>query len=210
MADRHWYMKINVRCLCAELSVHSAMFSNIASSFHTAHSRVNLICNFIIICSSHLFHTGSSISTLASAVTNFPHLQHQQMAAVSRCNEVSGIWAPCICSLELCVGWYPCGLKYCKGKSDNSNSINNNQINTSYRCGIKTCRKCSSFNYYVRQKQQCLWDDWPSEKSRIQTRNSIMSAARRTSRRRKRNSSSSLSSSTLQKYFQSIFNFNLL
>lgn len=31
---------------------------------------------------------------------------------------------------------------------------------SNYRCGIKTCRKCSLFSYYVRQKQQCLWDEW--------------------------------------------------
>ncbi|CRK86512.1 CLUMA_CG000204, isoform C [Clunio marinus] len=102
---------------------------------------------------------GSSMSILESSVTSFPHVQsNHQQTSVSRCNEVSGIWAPCICSLELCIGWFPCGLKYCKGKIDN-NSINNNQINSSYRCGIKTCRKCSNFSYYVRQKQQCLWDE---------------------------------------------------
>lgn len=70
---------------------------------------------------------------------------------------VTSVFAPCMCVLELCIGWYPCGLKYCKGKNDNA--INNNQINSSYRCGIKTCRKCSNFSYYVRQKQQCLWDE---------------------------------------------------
>lgn len=145
--------------------------------------RINLICNFIIL----LIYSspGSSISILESAVTTFPHVQRQQTATVSRCNEVSGVWAPCICSLELCIGWYPCGLKYCKGKSENNNSLNNNQINTSYRCGIKTCRKCNSFNYYVRQKQLCLWDDWPRKSKKHH-------------------------SSTLRKYFRSIFNFNLL
>ena len=29
----------------------------------------------------------------------------------------------------------------------------------SYRCGIKTCRKCRLFEYYVRQKQLCIWDE---------------------------------------------------
>lgn len=115
---------------------------------------VKLICNLI----SFILYLGSSISILESSVTSFPHVQHQQTTTVSRCSEVSGIWAPCICSLELCVGWYPCGLKYCKGKGD-SNSLNSNQINSSYRCGIKTCRKCNNFSYYVRQKQQCLWDE---------------------------------------------------
>lgn len=127
------------------------------------------------------------MSILESSVTQFPHVQHQQTTTVSRCNEVSGIWAPCICSLELCVGWYPCGLKYCKGKND-INLINNNQVN--YRCGIKTCRKCSNFSYYVRQKQQCLWDEWPSQtyvSSNIAKTNSV-----------------------LKRYFEKIFNFNPL
>lgn len=83
----------------------------------------------------------------------------------SKCNEVSAIWAPCMCSLEMCIGWYPCGLKYCKGKQqqqqpDALNAINGS-ASTSYRCGIKTCRKCYHYVYYVRQKQQCLWDEWP-------------------------------------------------
>ncbi|CAG9797970.1 unnamed protein product [Chironomus riparius] len=98
---------------------------------------------------------GSSMSILESSVTAFPNAQQHKV--ISRCNEVSSIWAPCICSLELCIGWYPCGLKYCKGKNDNA--LNSNQINSSYRCGIKTCRKCNNFSYYVRQKQQCLWDE---------------------------------------------------
>lgn len=95
--------------------------------------------------------SGASISSLESAVTSFPQ------TSPSRCSEVSGIWAPCICTLELCIGWYPCGLKYCKGKQDNT--IGKVLNNSSYRCGIKTCRKCSQFSYYVRQKQQCLWDE---------------------------------------------------
>lgn len=98
--------------------------------------------------------------------TNSPaivqQLQQKQQTA-SKCNEVSAIWAPCMCSLEMCIGWYPCGLKYCKGKQqqqqpDALNAINSSASN-SYRCGIKTCRKCFHYVYYVRQKQQCLWDE---------------------------------------------------
>lgn len=73
-----------------------------------------------------------------------------------RCNNVSGVLAPCMCSFEICIGWFPCGLKFCKGKPENKN--NGSGID-SYRCGIKTCRKCNRFTYYVRQKQLCLWDD---------------------------------------------------
>ncbi|XP_063701175.1 out at first protein [Culicoides brevitarsis] len=90
------------------------------------------------------------------------HEQTETQSSTSKCNEVSAIWAPCMCSLEMCIGWYPCGLKYCKGKqqpsSDSVNAINGSASN-SYRCGIKTCRKCFHYVYYVRQKQQCLWDE---------------------------------------------------
>ncbi|KAG8180419.1 hypothetical protein JTE90_022768 [Oedothorax gibbosus] len=65
-----------------------------------------------------------------------------------RCNETNTLWQqPCQCRLEVCVGWYPCGLKYCRGKSG------------SYRCGIKTCRKCRAFLFHVLQRQNCLWDE---------------------------------------------------
>ncbi|XP_061392392.1 out at first protein [Musca vetustissima] len=94
---------------------------------------------------------GSSISSLEAATEKFPD------TLSSRCNEVSSLWAPCICTLETCIGWYPCGLKYCKGKNGGDNSAAAAASN--YRCGIKTCRKCSLFSYYVRQKQQCLWDE---------------------------------------------------
>lgn len=96
---------------------------------------------------------GSSISSLESATHPFPIT-----TTPSRCNEVSGIWAPCLCTLEMCIGWYPCGLKYCKSKTDQS-AIGTGQNPANYRCGIKTCRKCSQFIYYVNQKQQCLWDE---------------------------------------------------
>lgn len=80
------------------------------------------------------------------------------IAAPSRCNDVFGPWAPCLCSMEMCVGWYPCGLKYCKGKPPDATG-SNNANNASFRCGIKTCRKCTNFLYYVPEKQRCLWDD---------------------------------------------------
>uniref|UniRef100_A0A1A9VZV6 Out at first protein n=1 Tax=Glossina brevipalpis TaxID=37001 RepID=A0A1A9VZV6_9MUSC len=92
---------------------------------------------------------GSSISNLEAATEKFPD------TLTSRCSEVTSLWAPCLCSLETCVGWYPCGLKYCKGKQGDSSAA----VQTNYRCGIKTCRKCSQFTYYVRQKQLCLWDE---------------------------------------------------
>lgn len=65
------------------------------------------------------------------------------------CRESSALYTPCTCRIELCIDWYPCGLKYCKGK----------EAGNSYRCGIKTCRKCHLFSYYVKQKMLCLWDE---------------------------------------------------
>ncbi|XP_067130570.1 out at first protein [Centruroides vittatus] len=86
------------------------------------------------------------IVSLTSSVKRFPPPKPV------RCNSTSNLWQPCQCHLEACVGWYPCGLKYCRGK-DSSGKI------MSYRCGIKTCRKCRAFNYHVQQKQLCLWDE---------------------------------------------------
>lgn len=148
-----------------------------------------------------LFHPiciylGSSMSILESSVTSFPNAQQHKV--ISRCNEVSSIWAPCICSLELCIGWYPCGLKYCKG-GKNDNALSSNQINSSYRCGIKTCRKCSNFSYYVRQKQQCLWDEWY-----------ISNHNNKTNRNKKNNVKAAAPHSVLNRYFHKIFDFNLL
>lgn len=141
-------------------------------------------------------YSGSSMSILESSVTPFPNAQQHKV--ISRCNEVSSIWAPCICSLELCIGWYPCGLKYCKGKNDNA--LSSNQINSSYRCGIKTCRKCNNFSYYVRQKQQCLWDEWPRKINNSKTRN----------KRKLIIPKAADPHSVLNRYLHKIFDFNLL
>uniref|UniRef100_A0AAR5QD80 Out at first protein n=1 Tax=Dendroctonus ponderosae TaxID=77166 RepID=A0AAR5QD80_DENPD len=68
---------------------------------------------------------------------------------LANCTDIKKMWTPCLCHLEQCIGWYPCELKYCKGKAPIS----------SYRCGIKTCKICHLFVYYIAQKQQCLWDE---------------------------------------------------
>lgn len=88
----------------------------------------------------------SEIALLIGAVKRFPP------SPITRCPNSSDLWKPCLCHFEICIGWYPCGLKYCKGK-DNSGKV------VSYRCGIKTCKKCRLFEYYVKQKQLCLWDE---------------------------------------------------
>lgn len=103
---------------------------------------------------------GSSELSLMAAVYNFSTNSLTQQGTndskslfVTRCADTSNMWAPCTCSLELCIGWYPCGLKFCKGKSDGKKAA------TPYKCGIKTCKKCFIFSYYSKMKQNCLWDE---------------------------------------------------
>ncbi|KAK0042411.1 out at first protein [Biomphalaria pfeifferi] len=68
-----------------------------------------------------------------------------------RCRELPIVSKPCTCELRTCIGWYPCGLKYCHG-TDSSGKV------VSYRCGIKTCKRCVAFVYVVNSKFRCLWD----------------------------------------------------
>ena len=103
---------------------------------------------------------GSSELSLMAAVYNFSTNSLTQQGTndsrslfVTRCADTSNMWAPCTCSLELCIGWYPCGLKFCKGKGDGKKAA------TPYKCGIKTCKKCFIFSYYSKMKQNCLWDE---------------------------------------------------
>ena len=104
--------------------------------------------------------TGSSEMALTEAVRNFTSVpvgpqssNVTRSQSVTKCADTSNLWAPCTCSLELCIGWYPCGLKFCKGKSDGKKAP------STYRCGIKTCKKCFIFSYYSVIKQYCLWDE---------------------------------------------------
>lgn len=117
------------------------------------------------------FVSGASLSALLGAVTRYPSpvpsgvhhgagvsfsaIEEGPSTSTGRCLETVDAWTPCLCHLEMCIGWYPCGLKYCKGKGDGKLG----SVAGSYRCGIKTCKKCSLFSYYVRQKQLCLWDE---------------------------------------------------
>ncbi|XP_022098558.1 out at first protein-like [Acanthaster planci] len=68
-----------------------------------------------------------------------------------RCDKTKDTAVACVCRLPICVGWYPCGLKYCRGRDSAGKTV-------SYRCGIKTCRKCRVFDYYVEQKLNCMWE----------------------------------------------------
>lgn len=93
--------------------------------------------------------TGASLSVLQEAVKAFP-------TDAPPCSGVRSGRSPCRCRLEACVGWYPCGLKYCKGRGPPAAAP------LSYRCGINTCRRCQLFDYYVHRKHHCLWDEWPA------------------------------------------------
>jgi hypothetical protein len=104
--------------------------------------------------------SGSSDDLLLQAVHNFTLAINDKASSnntkpnlISKCADTSNLWAPCTCSLELCIGWYPCGLKFCKSKTDGK------KIASTYRCGIKTCKKCFIFSYYTKMKQNCLWDE---------------------------------------------------
>ncbi|XP_047530100.1 out at first protein isoform X1 [Vanessa atalanta] len=95
---------------------------------------------------------GMEQSSYSSEVTPFPaHALSSDTSdgnpSVSVCVAEKDASKECICHLEVCVNWYPCGLKYCKGKP---------QGGLSYRCGIKTCHRCYRYHYYVRRRDTCL------------------------------------------------------
>lgn len=120
----------------AKISPHvAAMCSEAADSTYIAMADVHTWATLL----------GVSPTKLISNTKKFPH------KARPPCRESATLHTPCDCRLELCIDWYPCGLKYCKGKGVDAG--------TSYRCGIKTCRKCHLFSYYVKQKMLCLWDE---------------------------------------------------
>jgi len=95
---------------------------------------------------------------LAAATQPIPSLPRLQEATnpfvetEPKCRDVSDWNQPCFCLWENCIGWYPCGLKYCRGKDGSGKMV-------SYRCGIKTCQKCRYFTYQVKRKELCLWDE---------------------------------------------------
>lgn len=67
------------------------------------------------------------------------------------CPDVNDLSKPCLCHYHVVIGWYPCGLKYCRGKDSSGKYV-------SYRCGIKTCKRFMSFDFVAKQKMFCLWD----------------------------------------------------
>ncbi|XP_044295421.1 out at first protein homolog [Varanus komodoensis] len=86
---------------------------------------------------------GSMFEVLPQS-TDLPDLQ--------RCRLCTDRWKPCICTYALNIEWYPCMLKYCKSRDPTG------KVST-YKCGIRSCQKGYSFDFYVPQKQLCLWDE---------------------------------------------------
>ncbi|XP_060461020.1 out at first protein homolog isoform X2 [Panthera onca] len=70
---------------------------------------------------------------------------------LSRCGQVGDGGEPCVCRYGLSLAWYPCMLKYCHSRDRP----------TPYKCGIRSCQKNYSFDFYVPQRQLCLWDEDP-------------------------------------------------
>ncbi|XP_015505426.1 out at first protein homolog [Parus major] len=78
--------------------------------------------------------------------------QGSDLPELQRCRLCLDRWKPCICSYSLSIEWYPCMLKYCRSR-DAGGKV------SSYKCGIRSCQKGYTFDYYVPQKQLCLWDE---------------------------------------------------
>ncbi|KAM9298800.1 out at first protein homolog [Gastrophryne carolinensis] len=79
-----------------------------------------------------------------------PHLS--SFPVLLPCKICSHDWKPCICSYHLSLEWIPCSLKYCKSRDSLGRT-------SSYKCGIRSCRKGYSFHFYVPHKQLCMWDE---------------------------------------------------
>ncbi|KAG1678571.1 Out at first protein [Nymphon striatum] len=75
------------------------------------------------------------------------------LSGAARCSEVHKVNESCICEYNICLHWYPCGIKFCKDKDPVSGKLINR------RCGIKTCKKCRLLHFGVLSKITCLWDE---------------------------------------------------
>ncbi|XP_041512810.1 out at first protein homolog [Microtus oregoni] len=75
----------------------------------------------------------------------------KEQTELPRCGQVRDRGKPCACRYSLSLAWYPCMLKYCHSRDRPA----------PYKCGIRSCRKNYSFDFYVPQRQLCLWDEDP-------------------------------------------------
>ncbi|KAM5319833.1 out at first protein homolog [Glossophaga mutica] len=74
-----------------------------------------------------------------------------EQALLPRCRQVGDQGMPCVCHYGLSLVWYPCMLKYCHSRDRLA----------PYKCGIRSCQKSYSFNFYMPQRQLCPWDEDP-------------------------------------------------
>ncbi|KAF6105224.1 out at first-like protein [Phyllostomus discolor] len=74
-----------------------------------------------------------------------------EQALLPRCGQVKDRGMPCVCHYGLSLAWYPCMLKYCHSRDRLA----------PYKCGIRSCQKSYSFNFYMPQRQLCPWDEDP-------------------------------------------------
>jgi len=123
--------------LSSGLSIHLANFCQDAvESSYTQDSDISLVAQAL----------GKNLNTLTASMKKI------ELEKYSKCKDTSDITKPCFCQYQMCIGWYPCGLKYCRGRDSSGKLVN-------YRCGIKTCRRCLQFEHFAKQKMFCLWDD---------------------------------------------------
>uniref|UniRef100_G1LMZ6 Out at first protein homolog n=1 Tax=Ailuropoda melanoleuca TaxID=9646 RepID=G1LMZ6_AILME len=85
----------------------------------------------------------------SSVFEALPKASEQQL--LPRCGQLGDGRRPCVCRYGLSLAWYPCLLKYCHSRDRPA----------PYKCGIRSCQKSYSFDFYVPQRQLCLWDEEP-------------------------------------------------
>lgn len=153
----------NSRLLAREMDLKA--LGHIKGRFHSL-IQINIQMNFLFNQIQYTFKVIQVLITQLFIIFLFFHLASNKQPHIAtdqpvRCNALNNaiqtfngflISKPCQCHLHICVPWYPCALKYCKGKDSSSGKLIN------YRCGIRTCRKCRIFRYPVKQKSSCPWD----------------------------------------------------
>jgi hypothetical protein len=114
------------------------------------------------------------LSSNSSSSENYLRAVRPVLSSSVDCGAVvggSGGANPCVCTHPVCIGWYPCALKYCRSKqilqmSQSSTSVGpngdnqdmNNVSNSikTYRCGIHTCKSCRNYLFTVNSQFSCL------------------------------------------------------
>ncbi|XP_055343840.1 out at first protein-like isoform X2 [Paramacrobiotus metropolitanus] len=112
-----------------------ATFSSVSVSHAFPLCRRTLVQTFFLI----------PEESLAARNTTLP----TKFEGIPACDIALGLSGqPCVCSYNLCIVWYPCGLKFCQTTQPNGEIV-------SYRCGIKTCKKCRQFLFVAQNRLDC-------------------------------------------------------